>query len=59
MAIVDPRMGIGANKMQLGKWKKKVYRGKDDWDKEPPSEEYFKELFRVIKINVLWGANVL
>lgn len=57
LAIVDPPYGIGANKMQLGNGKRKIYRGKDDWDKEPPSEEYFKELFRVSKNQVIWGAN--
>jgi len=57
LAIVDPPYGIGANKMQLGNGKRKIYRGKDDWDKEPPSEEYFKELFRVSKNQIIWGAN--
>ena len=57
LAIVDPPYGIGANKMQLGNGKRKIHRGKDDWDKEPPSEEYFKELFRVSKNQVIWGAN--
>ena len=36
LAIVDPPYGIGANKMQLGNGKRKIYRGKEDWDKEPP-----------------------
>ena len=57
LAIVDPPYGIGANKMQLGNGKRKIYRGKDDWDKEPASEEYFKELFRVSKNQIIWGAN--
>jgi site-specific DNA-methyltransferase (adenine-specific) len=57
LAIVDPPYGIGANKMQLGNGKRKIYRGKDDWDKQPPSEEYFKELFRVSKNQIVWGAN--
>ena len=57
LAIVDPPYGIGVNKMQLGNGKRKIYRGKDDWDKEPPSEEYFKELFRVSKNQIIWGGN--
>ena len=57
LAIVDPPYGIGANKMQLGNGKRKIHRGKDDWDKEPPSEEYFNELFRVSKSQIIWGGN--
>ncbi|CAA0254070.1 hypothetical protein V2605_03570 [Tenacibaculum maritimum] len=36
LAIVDPPYGIGVNKMQLGNGKRKVYRGKDDWDSSAP-----------------------
>lgn len=28
-----------------------------DWDTLPPTEEYFKELFRVSKDQVIWGGN--
>lgn len=28
-----------------------------DWDKEPPSADYFKELIRVSKHQIIWGAN--
>lgn len=57
LAIVDPPYGIGVNKMQLGNGKRKIYIGEDDWDRQPPSEEYFQELFRVSKNQVIWGAN--
>ena len=57
LAIVDPPYGIGANKMTLGNGKRKIYRGEEDWDKEPPSEEYFNELMRVSKNQIIWGAN--
>lgn len=57
LAIVDPPYGIGANKMQLGNGKRKVYRGSADWDKLPPDEEYFEELKRVSKNQIIWGAN--
>jgi site-specific DNA-methyltransferase (adenine-specific) len=30
---------------------------KKDWDKAPPNEEYFKELMRVSKNQIVWGAN--
>mgnify|MGYP002682506041 CR=1 FL=1 len=57
LAIVDPPYGIGVNKMQLGNGKRKVYRGAEDWDREPPSQEYFNELMRVSKNQIIWGAN--
>ena len=57
LAIVDVPYGIGANKMRLGNGKRIIYRGKEDWDKQPPSEEYFNELFRVSKNQIIWGAN--
>ena len=57
LAIVDPPYGIGANKMTLGNGKNKIYRGALDWDSKPPEKEYFVELFRVSKNQIIWGAN--
>jgi site-specific DNA-methyltransferase (adenine-specific) len=57
LAVVDPPYGIGANKMTLGNGKNRVYRGASDWDKEPPSNEYFNQLIRVSKNQIVWGAN--
>lgn len=57
LAIVDPPCGIGANKMTLGNGKRKVYRGEDNWDSSAPDEAYFKELMRVSKHQIIWGAN--
>ena len=57
LAIVDPPYGIGANKMTLGNGKRKTYRGSEDWGREPPKPEYFSELFRVSKNQIIWGAN--
>lgn len=59
LAIVDPPYGIGANKMTLGNAKKKIYRGLNDWDKTIPSKDYFNELFRVSKNQVIWGGNYM
>jgi site-specific DNA-methyltransferase (adenine-specific) len=59
LAIVDPPYGIGANKMTLGNGKIKIYRGVKDWDKSIPNNEYFDELFRVSKNQVIWGANYM
>ena len=59
LAIVDPPYGIGANKMTLGNGKKRIFRGSLDWDKEIPKKQYFEELFRVSKNQIIWGANYM
>lgn len=56
LAIVDPPYGIGMDGGNVG------YKGfnnfeKKDWDKEIPSNEYFAELFRVSKNQVIFGGN--
>jgi len=57
LAIVDPPYGIGANKMTLGNGKQRIHRGSSDWDLSIPKKEYWDELFRVSKDQVIWGAN--
>lgn len=57
LAIVDPPYGIGVDKMTLGNGAVKIYRGTENWDILPPSKEYFFELFRVSKNQIIWGAN--
>ena len=65
LAVVDPPYGIGydadAQKVagtMFGKAKarKKIYHTAN-WDAEPPKDEYFTELFRVSKNQVIWGGN--
>ena len=57
LAIVDPPYGIGVN-MNAGKRKHEIqkydYKG---WDNEAPDKEYFNELFRISKNQIIWGAN--
>lgn len=58
LAIVDPPYGINISH-NIGRRageKPSEYK-KVDWDKETPTEEYFKELFRVSKKQVIWGGN--
>ena len=57
LAIVDPPYGIEVNKMQLGSGKYKN-KGKQ-WDSETPKQEFFDELFRVSKNQIIWGANYM
>ncbi len=59
LAIVDPPYGINASKGTWGSSNKgKVTNyGKKDWDKQPPNEQYFVELRRVSKNQIIWGGN--
>jgi len=59
LAVVDPPYGIGANKMQLGNGKRKIYRGEADWDNAIPTAEYWEQLFRVSKNQIVWGGNYM
>ena len=59
LAIVDPPYGIDwmsqIKSPNTGKnWKK--WQSKD-WDKQVPDQEYFSELFRVSKNQIIWGGN--
>jgi site-specific DNA-methyltransferase (adenine-specific) len=56
LAVVDPPYGIGMDGGNVG------YKGfndfeKKDWDASTPSGEYFKELSRVSKNQIIWGGN--
>ena len=70
LSIVDPPYGIGADKAQNAaaeqrknaKGNSKAGRGWkeykfSDWDNETPTDEYFDELFRVSKKQIIWGGN--
>ena len=57
LAIVDPPYGIGASEMQMGTGKNKKYSKGKNWDNETPPKEYFDELFRVSKNQIIWGGN--
>lgn len=52
LAIVDPPYGIGISKDSVRHMHKKK-----DWDNEIPSKQYFDELFRVSKNQIIWGGN--
>ena len=71
LAIVDPPYGIGEDGLKnhsrgkpvtIGNSKSKaICQSKKftpkQWDKEPASKDYFNELFRVSKNQIIWGAN--
>ena len=60
LAIVDPPYGIGASAKSFingtSKTKKDYYKD-NCWDKAIPTPEYFAELFRVSKNQIIWGGN--
>ena len=66
LAVVDCPYGIGEGNRKRentksSKWKAptdKVHNLKD-WDSETPDQEYFDELFRVSKNQIIWGANYM
>jgi site-specific DNA-methyltransferase (adenine-specific) len=61
LALVDPPYGIDANLKRGDTGKNKHIKQKDyhvgDWDSEIPSKEYFTELKRVSKNQIIWGGN--
>ncbi len=61
LAIVDPPYGIGEdgrnNHTRSNKTKSSDYRGYSKYDSLKPDESYFKELIRVSKDQIIWGAN--
>ena len=57
IAIVDPPYGIGASEMTMGSGKNKKYKKGKKWDNETPNKEYFTELQRVSKNQIIWGGN--
>lgn len=60
LAIVDPPYGIGEdgekNHSRSNATKATKYTPKN-WDAEAPKKEYFDELMRVSKNQIIWGAN--
>lgn len=57
LAIVDPPYGINASEMTLGSGKNKKYSKGKKWDNATPDKNYFKELQRVSKHQIIWGGN--
>lgn len=62
LAVVDPPYGIGIDgqKQSINNKNPKANRKAHDfkgWDNKIPSAEYFAELWRVSKNQIIWGAN--
>lgn len=60
LAVVDPPYGIGESSSN-NKSRSKLASAKDygskDWDDNAPEKEYFLELKRVSRNQIIWGAN--
>ena len=60
LAIVDPPYGIGISgqkEKKQGKKSDRKYHKEKNWDNKIPDKKYFKELQRVSKNQIIWGAN--
>lgn len=65
LAIVDVPYGINTVKkayLRSGKQYRNALAASEkytykEWDKQPPTAEYFAELMRVSKNQIIWGAN--
>ncbi len=71
LAIVDPPYGIDVAKMAYTQAENRPCKQKNgrvlrvkklkykhgDWDKNPPTADYFIELMRVSKHQIIWGVN--
>lgn len=55
LAIVDPPYGIGESGGKDRRTKSK--HEKKEWDSDTPNLQYFQELKRVSKNQIIWGAN--
>lgn len=64
LAIVDPPYGINLANMNMGAGNKPKHCNKKrrgfnakNWDLEAPTKEYFNELKRASKNQIIWGGN--
>ena len=59
LAVVDPPYGIGYDGQRKSTSKHGGRRAKEfkGWDNQTPEQDYWDELFRVSKNQIVWGAN--
>ena len=63
LAIVDPPYGLSKNNLIPGSKisstgvKRSAYKHNINWSPHIPTDEYFKDLKRVSKNQIIWGAN--
>ena len=52
LVLTDPPYGIGISKNPV-----RQMHAKKQWDNDIPNEEYFNEIFRISKNQIIWGGN--
>jgi site-specific DNA-methyltransferase (adenine-specific) len=57
LAIVDPPYGINITNECMGGRKTVKPDKNKNWDNKTPNQEYFNELFRISKNQIIWGGN--
>ncbi len=60
LVLTDPPYGIGADKgVGGGSHRGAVNKFEGDWDSAIPSADYFKEIFRISKHQIIFGGNYM
>jgi site-specific DNA-methyltransferase (adenine-specific) len=57
LAIVDPPYGLGNAVVNSGGRFKRYENKNGNWDFSVPNNDYFEELFRISKEQIIWGGN--
>jgi len=52
LVLTDPPYGIGISSNPI-----RQRHSKKSWDDFTPSKEYFDQIFRISKNQIIWGAN--
>lgn len=59
LVLADPPYGINMDKGTSGFGHFEVRKYKGGWDNSPPTAEYFEELMRVSKNQIIWGGQYM
>jgi site-specific DNA-methyltransferase (adenine-specific) len=57
LAVVDPPYGIGYSKRKSKTKSSLIQYNPKNWDNQSPNQEYWNQLFRVSKNQIVWGGN--
>jgi site-specific DNA-methyltransferase (adenine-specific) len=57
LAICDPPYGLGSSVVNSSGRFKRYHNKNGNWDMKTPTAEYFEQLFRVSKNQIIWGGN--
>lgn len=57
LSLVDPPYGIGNTTTSAGNKHRKTLHKRVKWNEQIPSKEYFLELYRISKNQIIWGCN--